>query len=72
MIPRNGRRSLAHAGPCSKIFASGVKYLLRVSVGGEPAMKALQNASAVSRILLARISSQKEGPMVQIVSKVAQ
>ena len=42
-----------------------MKYLLRVSVGGEPAMKALQKASAVSRMPLALISSQEEGAMVK-------
>lgn len=50
MIPRNGRCSFAHAGPCSVILALGEKYLSKVSEGGAPAMKDLQKPSAVDRM----------------------
>ncbi len=43
-MPRNGRRKLAHLGPCSRILGLEVKYLSRVSDGGEPEVKALQKA----------------------------
>lgn len=38
--PRNGSRTLAHSGPCSRIQAVGVKYASRTAGGGEPATKA--------------------------------
>ncbi len=41
-MPRNGRRRLAHFGPCSRILGLEVKNLSSVSDGGEPAEKALQ------------------------------
>lgn len=44
VLAKNGRRSRAHSGPCSWIEAVGVKYLERVSEGGEPAMKAEMKA----------------------------
>lgn len=44
VLAKNGRRPRAHSGPCSWIEAVGVKYLDRVSAGGEPAMKAEMKA----------------------------
>ena len=41
-MPRNGSRMFAHFGPCSRILGLDVKYLSRVSDGGEPVVKALQ------------------------------
>ena len=44
VLARNGRRDRAHVGPCSWMEAVGVKYLDRVSEGGDPAMKAEMKA----------------------------
>ena len=44
VLARNGRQDRAQVGPCSWMEAVGVKYLDRVSEGGEPAMKAEMKA----------------------------
>ena len=55
VLPRKGRRSVTHEGPCSWIVGLRVKNLSRISVGEEPEMKALQKASAEERNRSARL-----------------
>lgn len=49
VLPRKGRRDVAHEGPCSVIFGCDVKNLFRVSVGDVSLRKAVQKDWALVR-----------------------